>query len=187
MTVARAFALTQLDEALAHAVLLLLLVDKVARGVTHPPRLAGAVESSGRLELRKEVWTDGHSVQWLQVAGSVHWMHRRAAAVTQKKFRNFYGKNPRLFIIPTFINNSDLGFAVKKRRGLVLQFLPARSRRRSESWLDGGPALSIKKDRRDREPAYQQPSGGQTLQGNMHMRGRIGSVFHPTDSINPRI
>ena len=106
---------------------------------------------------------DGQSVQWLQVPES------EFSCCDKENVRNFYGKNPRLFIIPTFINNSDLGFAVKKRRGLVLQFLPARSRR--ESWLKGRPALSIKKDRRDREPAYQQPTAGQTLQGNMPMRG----------------
>ena len=37
---------------------LLLLVDNVAGGVTHLPRLAGTIESSGRVELSKDLWTD---------------------------------------------------------------------------------------------------------------------------------
>ena len=37
---------------------LLLLFNKVAGGVTSLPRLAGAVESSERVELSKEIWTD---------------------------------------------------------------------------------------------------------------------------------
>ena len=37
---------------------LLLLVDNVAGGVTHLPRLAGTIESSGSVELSKDLWTD---------------------------------------------------------------------------------------------------------------------------------
>ena len=95
-------------------------------------------------------------MQWQQVVGSVR-VQRADVSKSKQLLRlaRLQALKSERYSTPDLLN---LGVSAKNRRGLVLRLLPARFRRISESWLEGGPNANFKKDRRDREP-YHRPTG----------------------------